>query len=617
MSSRHHDGLTGSTLRCLVGLIALGVTLVSTSSAPASADSQRISDGSTTTAPDQVKLTEKLQISGTGWTAPGGGGSVVAVKLDEGRVLTAGAVANPATGEAIGDTTVVAAVKANRQGRFTVAVPLPHGPTWGAGTRHSVRLLSGRLVGNDATRSVALTFDIVAASGTSSKRPRPPSEPTTTSAPRTEPRRTSKPEQLPTASERPAPSETIGADEPTPSASSPGSRQMATQEPSAPLRSVATAASPRTADRSAAAGPGAVVQSASPDTVGGPTSSKAPPDGPDPGARTGTQPLDHPSPSPTSPSPTSPSPTSSAPLARAGSGGEPDTAECGAEPATALSAPRTVRGVPTVERGDTLTVSGVGFCRAGGGGGSRVRVQIDDGRYLRRSSDPRADPTIWTIVQAERDGSFVVGLRLPGATDTDPALTPGLHRFRLMTGSDPGDALRTVDTGEFVVTEGTIAVLPEPTRSPEAVDPKIALVGAKAGGVTISRSGSTVRIEAPDLEPGDWVFPYAFGGRQDPRATPLSWVQLDGERAVVVDVADLGMTGAQTTRVSLQSRDGTLIGWAPVDETAPPQSVSASTSPDDAGRRSPRPLVVFAGGAMVLVGLGWLVVARTRRRTLL
>ena len=227
-----------------------------------------------------------------------------------------------------------------------------------------------------------------------------------------------------------------------------------------------------------------------------------------------------------------------------------------------------------------------------------------------------SDPAIWKIVQADQDGSFVVGLALPGIDDVDPELTLGLHRFRLTTGRDPGDVVRTVDTGEFVVTEGNAVVLPEPTKSPVAVDPKIALIGAKSGGVTVSRTGSMVRIVAPDMEPGDWVFPYSFGGRQDPGARPLSWLQLDVDRGVVVDAADLGVEGSQGTRVSLQSRDGTLVGWAPTEDAGSTRPATTPAPEGEPAERSPRPLVVFAGGAMVLVGLTWLVLARRRQRTI-
>ena len=135
------------------------------------AETQTISDGATVRAPDRVRQGEKIKITGRGWTTSNGHGSVIAIKFDDGEVTPTTPVTNPATGDSVTDPSVVAAVGASAKGSFSIAVAVPDGVGWTAGTRHSVRLLTGKLLSDDSTRSVALTFDIVA--GPRSSRPSP------------------------------------------------------------------------------------------------------------------------------------------------------------------------------------------------------------------------------------------------------------------------------------------------------------------------------------------------------------------------------------------------------------------------------------------------------------
>lgn len=573
----------------MAALVALIATLAPTPGVPAWADTERLGDGATATAPDRVLVGGVIEISGTGWVLPAkarsdGGGSVIAVRFDDGAVGASGPVANPATGGPVGDPTVVAAVRATGSGAFRLAVPVPKGPGWTVGTGHSVRLVSGRLLNDDATRSIALTFDIVA--DAPSPTPSSPSSPAADPTPRNAPTATGQ------STVGPTPASTLS---PIPSASS---RPDRTPGPSAstarPQGSVASTPTPGATKDSSGASAGVRSRSGSTDRdATGPT--------PDPTASS----------DPAVPGPNPPGSSAS----------ESAAAGCQAEPVAALSGGVSVRGVPTQRAGGTLRLTGTGFCHPGGGG-SMVAVQIDDGRLGRVESPIQSDPTVWQLIQAEPDGSFVTAVQLPQEHQTQPAFAAGPHRLRLVTGPfRTGDATRAVPTGEFVITAGGgDQVLPAPTSRPRPVTPEVSLVASKAGTVRAASSGSTVRLSVPELEPGDWVYPYAFDGRDDDGAgRPTDWVQLDASRSAVLDLAELTAAGTTITRVSVQARDGSLVGWAPLvaSNSGPglpePPPAAGKAEPPTPGEHGPRPLRLLVAGALLLVGLGLLQVSRHRR----
>ena len=296
---------------------------------------------------------------------------------------------------------------------------------------------------------------------------------------------------------------------------------------------------------------------------------------------------------------------------------------CTSRPQAVVSAEKVIRGVPTVDLGGTLIVTGSGFCHPAGGG-SVVGIQIDDGTLLSTRTTVNADPSIWQVAEAGADGTFLVSIRLPEPSDTDPEFADGSHHLRLVTGSlRKGDAVRQVETDEFVVLAGSSAgTLPEPSASPDPPVPRN-LVVANAGGVTGTRSGATVRVVAPDLEPGDWVFPYAIGSGPEAApaaATGASWVQLDANRSAVFEMASVTKGAAAVTKVSLQARDGSVVGWARLSSTQssqaaspPPQVVGDGSAGAPLEARRPRPLVLIAAGAPFLLGIGLLLDARRRR----
>lgn len=266
-------------------------------------------------------------------------------------------------------------------------------------------------------------------------------------------------------------------------------------------------------------------------------------------------------------------------------------------------------------------MTGSGFCYPGGG--SVVGIQIDDGTMTGPGTAVPADPTIWQVVEAAPDGTFLVSVTLPEPSETDPEFTDGSHRLRLVTGPlRAGDTDRQVETGEFVVLAGSSAgTLPEPSSSPKPPTLR-RLVTHSAGGVTSTRTGTAVRVVVPDLEPGDWVFPYAISGRRSGDvATAASWVQLDRDRSAVFEL-DGAPTDVKATRVSVQARDGSVVGWASLRSTqtglqaapAAPHSAGEADSSAPVPDRQPRPLVLAAAGASLLLGLVLLVDSRRRKR---
>jgi hypothetical protein len=572
--------LPRAALVAVIGILAAGFGPGWLLVPPAArAETQTISDGATTEAPDRVPVGSIITITGRGWTTPKGQGSVVAVKLDDGDVRTQTQVVNPATGDAVSDPSIVTAVRATATGEFSVAVPAPARAGWGAGTRHSVRLLSGKLLTEDATRSVALVFDMVSAASSPSPSP-------TSSA--------SEVSDQPTGGNQPPGKKGQGASAapsvaPTQPASSSSARVDGTTAP-APARSDASSAPTPTSSGGPAAGPGAAASA-------GPSSTAAP----GAGAR----------------------------VAERAAAGKPasERSACSAQqPSATLTAPRTVRGVPVVDQGGLLTVTGSGFC--GSPAGTTIAVQIDDGALLRLDSSVAADRGTWQIISAAPDGTFAAAIRLPRLGQTAPAFADGVHRLRLLSRSSTSkEAVRSVRTVEFVVATGNNAgVLPEPTSVPVAADPEVALVGSKAGSVTTVRTASTVRVVVPGLAPGDWVYPYVYPRAPGAPRPAGAWQQLDRDRSIALDVDDVIDGGHPSmTRVSLQARDGSLVGWATVSPTVTvpastvdsPMPTAPSAVSDDSAPRSPRPLVVGGGLGVMAIGVGLLLHARHRHRRLL
>lgn len=169
--------------RAAILLVALTVAVVCNLVLPAAAETQKAADGATVTGPDRVVVGQGISISGTGWVGPPGAGSVIAVKLDDGKIERKTPIVDPATrAELAAD--IFALVQASPDGSFTATVEFPTSTnatkTWAAGSKGSLRLLTGKLLEGDEVRSTQVSFQVV--SGTQSASPSVAPTPPTNSA---------------------------------------------------------------------------------------------------------------------------------------------------------------------------------------------------------------------------------------------------------------------------------------------------------------------------------------------------------------------------------------------------------------------------------------------------
>lgn len=261
--------------------------------------------------------------------------------------------------------------------------------------------------------------------------------------------------------------------------------------------------------------------------------------------------------------------------------------------------------------GDTIHITGAGWCNSIGGG-SRLGVKIDDGTYSRRDSRIHSNRTIWAIIAADPvDGTVDAEITLPDGTarTSSPAMPPGAHTLRFLTGSlKEGDPPRTVQSAPFTV--GSY----QPNGTPAPL--------AASALTTASRGGLTAKLNAPGLNvakltvtipggiAGDWVFLSAYTADGSPRYPwDATWFRLGARGTVTVPVADTVPTGPHRLVAQGGNRGqvGRLLGWAPAtlaeakdlptgvrattSSTAPPSTrvVAAAAGPGVAAPAAPTP----------------------------
>ena len=142
--TRCRAALVVASLALLVGGVA---TRADAQASPASA-----SVNPTTAAPGAT-----VELTVAGFTHPSDGGSIIAVKIDE------GAYAHPAGEGPHVNPTVWALVEADASGAATADIVLPADITEGA---HRLNLLTGSIKPGDTTRSVTVNFDVSTSPGT-------------------------------------------------------------------------------------------------------------------------------------------------------------------------------------------------------------------------------------------------------------------------------------------------------------------------------------------------------------------------------------------------------------------------------------------------------------------
>jgi hypothetical protein len=118
----------------------------------------------------------------------------------------------------------------------------------------------------------------------------------------------------------------------------------------------------------------------------------------------------------------------------------------------------TVTVAPKADVGDVIRLSGEGFTHPDGTG-SVIAVKIDDGAYSHtEEGKAHNNLSIWYIIEAEDDGSFLASIPLPdgsvaGAGGSTPAFTTGEHTLTFLTGSlKDGDTVRSVVSDPFTAT---------------------------------------------------------------------------------------------------------------------------------------------------------------------
>jgi hypothetical protein len=261
--------------------------------------------------------------------------------------------------------------------------------------------------------------------------------------------------------------------------------------------------------------------------------------------------------------------------------GDPEQATC----VPSVPTPTVAIANPEVSLGDSLRVSGQGWCHPDARrGGSVIAVKIDDGGYSRVDSALHQNRSIWAILATNPvDGSFQAEIPLPDGTSASsaPAFAPGAHTLRLLTGSlKAGDVVRTVESGEFVV--GAY----QPLGAPDPVEAGEELTERARGGVGVSLVGGAVSVVVPGAALGDWVYLNVFDG-----AVPLfpwgaSWFRADGAGRVAAGPLPAGLP-VGSLKLSAQSgnrgRVGELLGWAALTVAGTPggEKGTGGTGKDD------------------------------------
>ncbi|UDY24272.1 hypothetical protein [Nocardioides sp. Kera G14] len=102
--------------------------------------------------------------------------------------------------------------------------------------------------------------------------------------------------------------------------------------------------------------------------------------------------------------------------------------------------------------GETLRVTGTGWCTSDATAGSTIAFKLDSGGVSHVDTSVHTNKTIWAIVHAEADGSFDAEIPMPdgtAATSTPAVGADGPHSFTLLTGSLGPDPVRSITTSEF------------------------------------------------------------------------------------------------------------------------------------------------------------------------
>lgn len=288
----------------------------------------------------------------------------------------------------------------------------------------------------------------------------------------------------------------------------------------------------------------------------------------------------------------------------------PTGATCKAKPADYTYQLAPGMKSPAANIGGTIRLRGTKWCNLVGGG-SLIAVKINAGgvahlptataahydanRGREVGTSPttiaKTNKTIWYVIEADKSGSFDVEIPLPTRKNSDPVFTEGAYTLQLLTrtlSADPyykgkrPDPSRSIATPEFtVVAEGKklTGVTPgKPIASPDPLHATDDLPASKRGGVKVVHGKKEWIVTVPKAKKGDWVYLNVFDGDSPRFPWEQKWFKVGAGKKVTASVASLTLpTG--TNKLSVQDRNGKVLGWTTVTVAAPKTGGTAQPTP--------------------------------------
>ena len=276
-----------------------------------------------------------------------------------------------------------------------------------------------------------------------------------------------------------------------------------------------------------------------------------------------------------------------------------EDATCTAAPGAASYELAPGMKTPAANVGGTIRLVGKDWCNLVGGG-SLIAIKIDDGAYSRLAGQTAplydanlgaetgecpagicvSNKTIWYVIEADEQGSFDVNIPLPTRTNSAPGFGEGAYTLRIMTrtlSADPyyqgqrPDPSRTMKSPGFtVVAEGESLDDVKPGRPSAAPDPLHAaddLTDVARGTVTVDQQAKRWLVTVPAAAHGDWVYVNLYDGASPRFPWASQWFEVDANHKVSLPVTGMTLPSG-TNKVSVQDRDGGLLGWTTVTVAA-------------------------------------------------
>ncbi|MFW0118427.1 hypothetical protein ACN08Y_00640 [Rothia sp. P5764] len=250
----------------------------------------------------------------------------------------------------------------------------------------------------------------------------------------------------------------------------------------------------------------------------------------------------------------------------------------------------------TVQAGGSLHLLGQGWCNPQGKGAPRIAVKIDDAAISHRDTAVHSNKTIWAIIEPDpKTGEIDTWIQLPAAdgSDSEPGLSEGAHSLRLLAGSLQAGDMRVsyggTGTLDFIV--GKYA----PTRMPDVLSEE-EITSSPRNEVMVKRDDLKISVTVPQAEPGQWVRVNPYLGGSIRARWGSTWQQLDQDRSIHYSMPE--SLAAGDYKFVVQSGDqesfGKLMGWA---------SLKVAQESQDTGKSATWSKVLAGGNAVQATGL--------------